>query len=449
MFQLVLDYPFKSGGQPFDVSRFNNHGIPTSIAFGFDGVEQGSGFFSFNGTNSRVHVPYNKTWDDLVAVRVDAPVRIDAAGKRQIIVEGSYSFSLYIRPDGTVAATYLGPKGSASDLQAGDSLVAGVLGGGGSPDPLDTEAAFPPSTPGAGLEWVSVDTSSTFAPDGIKRTVAPGQWTRVLYVHDTLSMRLYLDGTLAGFRNDLNATVLGVQAAGVHIGASPQGNENVLKGAVDHLRIWKFDPYARQRRFFCRKMDSHTEACWLDLFTAIARARKDERTRDAMEDALMCVEQAEERLIRAIQDHGDQAMQQAADFARQYQELWCEGEIGSEEMKRLVSEWSGWIGETTGNAFTNYLADVMACLPTLQKAVPAEIAARLKTCDPGFRDFLGSLCDVAPRAPRSPAPQYGGRDRQGDRYSHDRGGETSEPDRGQRKGDGGKRQPPGRDRRTY
>jgi len=81
MWKNILDYPFKSGGAPFDVSGANNHGIPTAISFGFDGVAPGSGFFHFNGSESRVHVPYNGTWNDLIGVRVEAMVRVDELGR--------------------------------------------------------------------------------------------------------------------------------------------------------------------------------------------------------------------------------------------------------------------------------------------------------------------------------------------------------------------------------
>jgi hypothetical protein len=143
MWQKILDYPFKSGSAPFDISGFNNHGVPTAISVALDGVEPGSGAFGFNGTNSQVQVPHNDTWNDLVAVRVDALVRMDVWGLRQPIVEGNYSFSLWItKPHRHVAAMYFSP---------------GALGGGGSPDPFDTLAAPGlPSGPGTVPEWIGL-----------------------------------------------------------------------------------------------------------------------------------------------------------------------------------------------------------------------------------------------------------------------------------------------------
>jgi Concanavalin A-like lectin/glucanases superfamily len=270
----------------------------------------------------------------------------------------------------------------------------------------------------------------------------PDEWTRILFVHDGLSMQIYLDGVLAAYRNDIQAPVPGVQAGGVVIGRGYGANLG-FKGLIDHVRIWKFDPYARQRRFFCRKMDPHTEACWRDLFTAMVHARKDEKTRADMEQALICVQKAEERLIRAVQAKGRSAMQQAAQFARRYQELWCKGDLDSEEMKRLIAEWSEWIGDATGNAFTNYLADIISCLPVLQKAMP-EVAARLKTCDPAFLGFLRSLCEGMVARPGS--PPYRG-DKGKGTYPHNQG--APEPDYRQRKRRSDEGQPTSRDELEY
>jgi hypothetical protein len=398
MWQKILDYPFKSGSAPFDASGFNNHGVPTAISPGFDGVEPGSGVFGFNGKTSQIHVPHNESWNDLVAVRVDALVKSDLFGIRQTIVEGDYSFSLWIRQDLHVAATFLSP---------------GVMASGGSPDPFDTEAAAP-SPPGLGPapEWIGISTHGKFAPDGEPRRVKPHEWVRILFVHDGISMQLYLDGVLAAYRSDIQTLVPGVQSAGVLIGRG-QTTHFGFKGVIDHIRIWKFDPYVRQHRFFCRKMESHTEACWRDLLVAIVRARNDEKTSADVEKVLICVQKAEDRLMRAVQSQGQPAMQQAANFARQYQELWCRGDIDSGDLCRLIGEWSEWMTQDVGDAYYAYLAEIMTCLPALKKTMP-ELASRLTTCDPAFRGLMRCLCEGMPATQGS--PHYGDAPG-GDRYT--------------------------------
>ena len=75
------------------------------------------------------------------------------------------------------------------------------------------------------LAWIGVNSDSAFAPDGLRRTVAPGDWTRIVFVHDGISLQLWLDDVLAGYRDEqITSGVLGVNPGGVHIGAWPNAS---------------------------------------------------------------------------------------------------------------------------------------------------------------------------------------------------------------------------------
>ncbi|MEM7315899.1 MAG: LamG-like jellyroll fold domain-containing protein, partial [Planctomycetota bacterium] len=307
MFQNILDYQFKSSILPFDGSGFNNHGRQKKLSFLLDGASQSSGAVRFNADDSRISAAHNSSWDDLTAIRVEAIVRFDTLGRRQIIAEGSYSFSFYVRPDGTIAATYLGPKTDTdTDMLGPNIFTAGVLGGGGSLDPFDTTLSSTPlpTGPGANLEWIGVTTDAEFAPNGVTRKVQAGEWTKLLFVHDTISLQIYIDGELSGFRNDIESTVLGVQSAGVSIGASPDNNLNTLDGDLDRIRIWNYDPFARERRFFCRDMSLRQEACWRNLLAKVHGLMDDPETDADMAEVLECLAEAEAEIARAIQDQG-------------------------------------------------------------------------------------------------------------------------------------------------
>ena len=401
MWKSILDYPFKSGGAPLDASGTNNHGTPTAISFGFDGAAPGSGFFHFDGGEARVHVPYNETWNDLVGVRVEAVVRIDDIDpikKRNIIVDASNSFAFWVGRMGFVGAACLGKK-EAEPAEDGDidAFVATEF------DELDD------------VEWKRIHTFGSHAVEGAPRKIEPGQWAKLLFVHDGFSMKLYIDGILAAYRGGMKDPVFGVQSAGVMIGRrhTLPATLHAFKGDIDRLRIWKFDPYARHRRFFCRKMDVGDEACWRGLFKAIQRARQNKKTREAMEQVLICLEEAEQGFIQAVAAQGQGAMARSRAFAREYQSLLCANDIAGKRMQSFIGAWNAWVSTDLGQAYANYLAAVASCLPLIEQVMP-DAASCLGKKDPDFRAFLGLLAGTCPPATEPVA--YGGGSDNGPSY---------------------------------
>lgn len=394
MWKNILDYKFKSGGAPLDASGANNHGTPTAISFGFDGAEPGSGFFHFNGAESRVHVPYNETWNDLVGVRVEALVRIsdsdiDLFRKRNIIVDASNSFAFWVGRTGFVGAACLGEKETNDEPpEDGDlgSLVAAEF------EDLDN------------VEWKTIHTVGKHGIEEAKGRIEPGQWSKLLFVHDGFSMKIYIDGVLAAYRGDIESPVFGVQSAGVMIGRRHKlpAKLHAFEGDMDQVRIWKFDPYARHKRFFCREMDVGTEACWRGLFRAIERARQDEDSE--MEQALICLEDAEKAFMRAVAAQGQGTMARSRAFARQYQSLVCANDIAGDRMKSLIGAWNAWTSEDLAEAYADYLAAIAGCLPLIKQVMP-DAASCLKTHDPDFRAFLGL---VGGTCAEPGEPPYGG-----------------------------------------
>jgi len=393
MWTKILDYPFKSGGAPLDASGANNHGNPTGIAFGFDGAAPGSGFFHFDGEEARVHVPYNETWNDLVGVRVEALVRIADTNpfrKRNMIVDASNSFAFWVGGFGFVGAACLGKKETEDEPpEDGDlgSLVAAEF------EDLDN------------VEWKRIHTVGNHGIEGAKRKIEPGQWSKLVFVHDGFSMKIYIDGVLAAYRGDIESPVFGVQSAGVMIGRrhTLPAALHAFEGDMDRVRIWKFDPYARHKRFFCRDMDVGIEACWRGLFRAIERARQDEDSE--MEQALICLEDAEKEFMRAVAAQGQGAMARSRAFARQYQSLVCASDIAGKRMQSLVGAWNAWTSTDLGQAYANYLAAVAGCLPLIEQVMP-DAASCLGKKDPDFRAFLGLLAGTCAEPP-AVAPTYG------------------------------------------
>jgi hypothetical protein len=364
VFKEILYYTFRQPFRAFDISGFHQHGTPSGVGSSGDGAATGSGAMVFNGQSSRVQVPFGEVWQELGAIKVEALVRINQHGVRHNLVEGLLSFALFVRSDGVATGSFLAPeKPGGPPFSASNTLAGTVLGGGGSPDPFSTLTATPPDSeePEVELAWIGVNTDTEFAPDGIKRTVAPGVWTRVTFIQNGFSLQLWLNDELAGYRDDITAGVLGVQPGGVHIGAWPNADNFVLDGALDEIRIWKLDPFYRQKRFFCRPMGNVDAVCWRLLLDRIMRQWRDPEAGSKVEAVLDCIHEAEHDLLRAIHSQGTQTIGQSGAFGRRYDQLWCEGKIDGPEMAEFLQDFGAWIQDAVGAAFDSYLAKLIGC----------------------------------------------------------------------------------------
>lgn len=409
MYKLILHHVYRSASFFVDISGHGNHAQGEHTSWSSDGAAQGSGAVVFNGNNSRAVVLQNPLWQDLYALRVEALVRFDPVQgtpgqpvrvRRHMIVEGPLSFSIFIAQDRTVVGMVMGllkdPKADDDqDHSSPSDTLTATLTGGGSADPFDTLVADVPNTlpvpPGYKLDWIPVASTAEFAPDGKTRMIEPGQWTRVVFVHNGTSLWLYLDGVLAGARHDIESPVLPVQGTGVHIGCAPGSNPFTLRGRLDELRIWKYDPYLRAKKFFCRPMSLEAQACWRLLLGKIEALAADPATRRQILAVLDCVSDAETALARAVFRHGQPAVVQAQRFGRLYDELWCRGAIDGQAMRNLSREFIGWLDNMDGDALPKYYAHILECVQKLKGLDFGSELCELTECDPAFARFLEGI----------------------------------------------------------
>jgi hypothetical protein len=419
MFKKIVHYTFKQPQVALDISPFHQHGHATAVGHSVNGSESGSGAFLFNGQKSRVRVPFGTVWKEIGAIKVEVLVRLEHLGLRHNLVEGHLSFALFVRTDGVVTGTFLGAEEPvASAFTASNSIVATVLGGGGSPDPFSTLTATPPDPdqPEVELAWIGVNSDANFAPDGLRRTLTPGEWTLVTFIHDGSSLQLWLDDALAGYRdNDINSGVLGVQPGGVHIGASPNADQNVLKGALDEVRIWKFDPYFQLEQFFCRPLDTPQAVCWRGLLDHIVRQWRDPETRPRVEKALDCILDVERKVLRAINSQGAEQILLAERFRRRYDRLWCEGKIDGPEMAEFLKDFGEWIHRIAGTALGDSIAKLIGCRQELRALGSGYDLTCIADHDPGWLAYgrligehtLQGFCSPPfQSAPREPGEGY-------------------------------------------
>lgn len=394
MFQLILHHKYKAPLHLADVSGHANHGTDQAVQFGSDGTSPDSGIAEFDGQQSRIIVPHSSIWEDLTSIRIEAQVKINQLGHRHNIVEGALSFALFVRSDGVLTGAYLGlEEAGPGNFSASNTLTTSVLNGGGSVDPFSTLTSDtpPPPPPGQDMAWIGVNSDTDFAPDGVKRTVPVGQWFTVTFIHNGVGLWLYLNDELVGVRHDIASGVLPVQGNGVHIGAWPGQNEFMLHGALDELRIWKYDPQFRYKKFFCRPMSPEREACWRSLLARIVFYLNQEETREQMLGVLNCIGKAEAKLIRAVLSQGQDVIDRNRRFSERYDELWCSDTIDGPQMQEMTADWGNWIQEIAGDAFWAYQQAIIKCIRDLKGLDFCKELEKLQQCDTAFGGFMGHI----------------------------------------------------------
>jgi hypothetical protein len=359
MFQLILHHTYKLFGEAVDISGFETHGQRVNVQFALDGVEPGSGALVFSpAAGSRVRVRQQPVWQQLRALKIEAWARVDALGQRRNIIEGDGSFAFFIHPDGSLWGTFFGP-----------------------------------TSPGGPLTWHGA-TSIHNTPDGVQRFVPVGQWVKLTYVHDGVaSLRLYINDELVAANYGLNAAVRPVAGLGVHIGNWPAGNQFPFDGALDEVKVWRYDPDHMMDQFMCRTMSPDAAACWAEFLKNMARVRENPGNWERTIAYLRCANQAQQALIRAVRSQGEAAIQRAQEFGRQYEALWCEGQINSPEMTQLLLEWRDWLASLPGNPLDAYLAAVRDCWGRFGEGLPG-MDIDLAGCDADFADYLRMLAGI-------------------------------------------------------
>ena len=123
MNKLVVHHTYING-MAFDSSGNRNHGIPYSVT---QSPPPFAPAFSFDSLDSRIVVNPSASLEELIAVRVVVSFNLSPAGgftRRYNLVEGEFSFALFVQPDGSLMGTILDANGNWSGATSAANLVS-------------------------------------------------------------------------------------------------------------------------------------------------------------------------------------------------------------------------------------------------------------------------------------------------------------------------------------
>lgn len=367
MLKLILHHTYKSNGQAVDISHHGTHGFLTSVTYQPDGTAQGSGVLAFSGGNSNVTVPNSEVWQRLGAVKIEMWVKLppNPPVQRLNLVEGELAFAFFINSDRSLMGTFLGP-----------------------------------ASPGASPTWHGAD-SVNQSPDGVARYVPLDQWVKLTYIHDGMSsLRLFIGDTLVAGNYNLVAGVPSVQLTGVHIGHWVGDNRYTLTGGIDTLKIWKYDPEAPIKQFYCRPMDPKELACWGRFYNRFAREWDDKENGNILQYLMICVERAVEHLVRLVRSKGERALETNRKFSHEYRKLFCSGKMDSKEMEDFFVRWLNWLCELLGKDEMNRFIDqIMLCWQRYESKMDwlKKAAEAIPECDEPFTGYMKRLINAVKR----------------------------------------------------
>lgn len=354
MYQLILHHTYRKGPYAIDISGAESDGLVTAAGYLDHGVASGSGALTFKSPYARVRVPPKPIWKHLYALKIEVVVRIDALGARRNLVEGADSFAFAVDAAGHLWGTFFGPESKNG----------------------------PPTWHGS--------SSATNSPDGIVRTVPVGKWVTLRFEHDGYaSLRLFMDDVLIAGRYTLVAGIPPVSGAGVNIGNWTIADQYQLDGAIDEVKIWRYDSDDVLGHFLCRDFDKQSAPCWGLWFDWLAEMLRDPNRRDRVIRLMRCIAAAQTEVLRLVRAKGESAIAQSRRLAEEYRELWCDGPIDSPRMVDWQKRFMKFLLNTVGQeALDGLLRDVR------QGYLRSEIEAHMPgyfdaaRCDPSFAEYI-------------------------------------------------------------
>jgi hypothetical protein len=288
-------------------------------------------------------------------------------------VEGDNSFAFFIDPAGHLWGTFNGPQYS-----------------------------------GGPLIWHGANSRDN-SPDGIAQVVPLAKWVTLRFEHDGYaSIRLFIDDKLVAANYSIVAGVPAVAAAGVNIGNWTLSDAYTLNGAIDEVKIYRYDPDDMLGHFLCRPLNKDNARCWAAYFEWFADLLRDPNMRGRVIRLMQCVAKIQNELIHQLRSKGEHAIAQNNKLSAHYRKLWCTKPIDSPEMHDWQKRWFSWLIDTIGrDAWEAFMHEMQICFARseLQNMLPNKVD--LNKCDPAFVSYLEGFRKAAEIPLEKEGGEYG------------------------------------------
>lgn len=358
MYQLILHHIYRNGPFAIDISGYENDGLTTAVSYLQDGIDRKSGALLFKSPHSRIRVPLKSKslFQRLFALKIEMTVRIDALGHRRNLIEGDDSFAFFIDSDGYLWGTYNG-----SQYNGGPKIWHGA-------------------------------NSRDASPDGIQYKVPLHQWVNLLYEHDGFaSIRLYINGTLVAVNYSLRSGVSPVVNTGINIGNWTLIDAYTFDGAIDEVKIWRWDPDDSLGNFLSRPMDKSAVLCWKEFFDWLTERLNDPNDRERTINLLHCLQNMQTEMVRLLRSKGEKIILENDKFSEEYRDLWQHSPLDSKGMEKWQKRWFDWLIKVIGmDAWKSFVENLQQCL------YRSEMLNRLPKfdCDKEFAEYLMEFAKI-------------------------------------------------------
>lgn len=275
--ELVLHHTYSGApGLMFDHSPGRlSHGQPVNISdadYVADGVRPGSGAVRLRPT-SMIRVPPSPSWNPLGCVRIEMVCETEMVRRGGVLATGdSFNFST---GNSHFGGGFSQTNGHASEVNEG-----------GAPRPLPTN-----------------------------------RWMTLAVQYGMAGVQVEFDGAVVARWEGWNGLLLGT--TGLIIGNDRSGRHG-LTGALDDLKVWRWNHRAIGGSFVERPVDESVARCWADW---------SRRLNDVIKSDPGCVQRVGELLPRAMFSVMTRVANlpnvepELTELARRYQELWSQNRL--------------------------------------------------------------------------------------------------------------------------
>jgi hypothetical protein len=171
---------------------------------------------------------------------------------------------------------------------------------------------------------------------------------------------------------------------GLRIGNTLERNDP-FAGDIDEIKVWRLDPYERQRQFMSRPMDEATAECWERY---LLRMRMALRENPDCGSFVSNLEAAFNRVLRAVVSKSAGSEAKLFELRRRYNELWHKGTISGPEMLALMQEVDALLRDAGVALDSDPAINEIAQSPCLKRLLDA---VGPLDCDPTYSAFVQSV----------------------------------------------------------